>query len=249
MWLPVLLSVVLAVVASGAVLGFIFALPRNMEIARQRVEEKTEISTESANPGASGRGTSEATIKESQNRENISRRDASGWSNNNLIEVSDWLTKIFVGLGLVQFNQIIAWVGTTGPKIGSALGLAANKATAIGASILVAGFLLGFLVMYIFTRTQLAELMARSTSTVENELALTRVAKQVNDLKNSNDLNERIFAGVTRSLIGGEGDLSQAIRYLYLPPPESYTKALPELDKIIESGNGTGYIYALKSSA
>lgn len=74
--------------------------------------------------------------------------------NTNLEEISDWLTKIILGLGLVHANKVIRLVDSLGEQVGSAIG-SAQGAKAIAVSAMIYGFVCGFIVVYIWTRTSL----------------------------------------------------------------------------------------------
>jgi len=74
--------------------------------------------------------------------------------NTNLEDISDWLTKIILGLGLVHLNRVINFIGHVGELVGTAIGQA-QGAKAIAISAMVYGFVSGFLLVYIWTRTEL----------------------------------------------------------------------------------------------
>jgi len=78
-----------AALAAGFLLGFIFGIPR----AAARMEN-------SAPPAASG----------DETKSGAPRTNGAGshtfQANSNLVEISDWLTKIFVGVGLVELAKI-----------------------------------------------------------------------------------------------------------------------------------------------
>jgi hypothetical protein len=73
--------------------------------------------------------------------------------NTNLEQISDWLTKIIVGVGLVEIRAVVAWfneIGTTaGPAIWQDPG-GRIIATAILVHYLLMGFFQGFLVAYLY---------------------------------------------------------------------------------------------------
>jgi len=114
-------SIALALGASlfGGLLGFLFGIPRT------RQQESATPSAESQ-PG-----------------------DIEYQINTNLEQISDWLTKILVGVGLVQLGAIGEWLKafstTTGD--GFALGSAIAHGFVLGLTIytLTSGFLLGYL--------------------------------------------------------------------------------------------------------
>jgi hypothetical protein len=77
----------------GFLLGFIFAIPR-MASARSVAGASTasaeEGGSQALSEGDTSRTTATATVE----------------TNSNLVEISDWLTKILVGVGLVELNKI-----------------------------------------------------------------------------------------------------------------------------------------------
>jgi hypothetical protein len=95
----------------GALVGFLFALPKTSE-----GERRTGLS-----------------------------------SNTNLDQVSDWLTKILVGLGLVQIGALGGGLGDLSEKIAPGLGGAASAET-FALALLVYSLIDGFLIGYLGTR-------------------------------------------------------------------------------------------------
>lgn len=77
-------------------------------------------------------------------------------TNTNLDQISDWLTKILVGLGLVQVGKITHGVSKLGASIAPGLGGGAG-ARAFAVAILAYSVLDGFLVGYIWTRVDLSK--------------------------------------------------------------------------------------------
>lgn len=82
-------------------------------------------------------------------------------SNSNLEEISDWLTKILVGLGLVQFGRLMDGGGVLVDSISSALGDDASSPT-FAVAVLVTYGVSGFLAAYILTRVYLGPVFAQS---------------------------------------------------------------------------------------
>jgi len=80
--------------------------------------------------------------------------------NNNLLEISDWLTKIIVGAGLVGLTDLVRWVGTVGARVGAGAGLDGETAAMFGGAVLVFFFTWGFLFLYIQTRTIISVIFA-----------------------------------------------------------------------------------------
>jgi hypothetical protein len=141
---PVLLWSV-ACLASGAALGFLFGIPKtgNMTVRGQDTREPS------------------ATV----NKPVATDQDKSptGLANTNLEEVSDWLTKIVVGLTLVHLETIRRYVVQVSINMAGSLGEKPTAATQSFASALIVGFfILGFLCGYLYTRIFLQGAFARS---------------------------------------------------------------------------------------
>ena len=84
-------------------------------------------------------------------------------ANTNLEQVSDWLTKIIVGLGLTQFSTILAKVNQWSAALGSALtGEPGGVGQVAGCSLLVLGALTGFVFFYLWARVYLARMFQKA---------------------------------------------------------------------------------------
>ncbi|MFS8096910.1 hypothetical protein LFM09_07175 [Lentzea alba] len=83
--------------------------------------------------------------------------------NSNLEQVSDWLTKILVGVGLLEFRQLLDAFQSLGTRTGGLFGDHAGSpgaGAAYGMTLIIVGSLTGFLLMYMWTRTRLYEVLA-----------------------------------------------------------------------------------------
>jgi hypothetical protein len=170
---------------AGFLLGFVFGIPRD--------GSEMSATTSAADPRGS---TGEA----AQGRSNHVR------PNSNLIEISDWLTKIIVGVGLVELKSIPSKLGTLSYYLG--LGLRPAECTgptrctnyiiggqAAGLAIFIFYVSMGFLWGYVWTR-----------------LYFTRdLEEQLESLRRENE-NLDIILGV-ESLVK-EGRLDEAMRYI-----------------------------------
>jgi hypothetical protein len=79
--------------------------------------------------------------------------------NTNLEEISDWLTKIIVGLGLYELKEIPAWVGRLAKVCASGFQNPGQQQTVFGAAVLffpVCGFLLSYLVTRLYLQGALS---------------------------------------------------------------------------------------------
>jgi hypothetical protein len=100
----------------GALVGFLFGLPRTRE--------------PTATPGESQIGMA---------------------TNTNLEEISDWLTKILVGLGLVQLGAFTRHVGDAADSVARGLG-GGDAAETFAVGLIVYSLVDGFLLGYLWTR-------------------------------------------------------------------------------------------------
>jgi hypothetical protein len=94
--------------------------------------------------------------------ESHSTKGAVGYRpNTNLEQISDWLTKILVGIGLTQVSSIREGVLAVGNGMAAALG-GSPLALAFSIGLLVYGVVLGFLVGFLLTRLFLAGALKRA---------------------------------------------------------------------------------------
>lgn len=98
--------------------------------------------------------------------------------NTNLEQISDWLTKILVGVGLVQFATLARHAGDLVEFLGPALGGGAAAET-FAAAILVIFSICGFFAVYLITRIYLPSAFASADrlmvmSVVRHEIAQAR---------------------------------------------------------------------------
>jgi hypothetical protein len=107
--------------------------------------------------------------------------------NDNLVDVSDWLTKIIIGIGLVELGELVGFVGNTGAAIGAEVpDLAGGKS--IFVALIVFQGAAGFVFFYLWSRVYMPHLFtlanARARSHEERlavealENRLERLAKE-----------------------------------------------------------------------
>jgi PASTA domain-containing protein len=125
-----------AAAAVGAGLGFLFGLPR------ARVSDLTaDGSSEVPAPPA--------------------KASTYYLTNSNLIKVSDWLTTIVIGLGLVNLGRLVPAIRSLSHALEAPLGNAPYSG-AIGVAVLVVGLLAGFILDYLWTSIRVRELLEES---------------------------------------------------------------------------------------
>lgn len=130
-----------AALSGGFLAGFIFGIPR-----------------------VGGKATAEAADVSGGARASASDAESNSVTpNSNLVEISDWLTKIIVGVGLVELNSIPGKLGALAYYLGPSLrparcdGKAAcadyvGTGQAAGLTIILFYFVIGFLLGYVWTR-------------------------------------------------------------------------------------------------
>jgi hypothetical protein len=123
-----------AAAAVGAAAGFLFGLPRS-----RVVDMTTGGQAGAANPPPS----------------------TSYLTNSNLIKVSDWLTTIIIGLGLVNLRKVPAAIEQLGAALKAPLGGMPYSAT-IGVSVVIGGGVAAFLLAYLWTSIRVRELLEAS---------------------------------------------------------------------------------------
>ncbi len=130
-----------AALLSGGVLGFLFGIPRMLGRSVAFNPTSTDTGISRVNPTSSTDSDNTYTIQYQPNT--------------NLEDISDWLTKILVGVGLTQISTISgrlqAFADFAAPALG---GFPSSGMFAIG--ILVYNLICGFLIGYLWTRLYLA---------------------------------------------------------------------------------------------
>lgn len=213
-----------AVVIVGGLLGFLFGMPRAFSS-----EAKKE-----ANVGANG----SASERVASADETAERKEPGlTWVNNNLVEVSDWLTKIVVGVGLVQLSEIVGWLSEAGLYLGIAAGLANAPtpgaailtqdqltARAFGVAVILLNLGVGFLVSYIYARTLLTVMFAVTTKKIDEELQ--REIGQIREVQREQEETAKSVQAVVLEVAKGTGGPATVLAMLYQPAPEGFQDAI-----------------------
>jgi len=129
-------------------------------------------------------------------------------ANTNLEQISDWLTKILVGVGLVQLGKAGSALGSLGDRLGPGLGAQASSPT-VGITIMVTFSIIGFLLSFLWTRIYLRG--AFQAADVET------IAQGVIDKQQSSDaralgLVNRILSPVPGGPQISQDELTEAIK-------------------------------------
>ncbi|MBV7530777.1 hypothetical protein [Chitinophaga sp. sic0106] len=152
--------------------------------------------------------------------------------NTNLTDISDWLTKIIVGLGLVQLGHIAEYV----KKIATAMSkgiCAGNEATslAFSYSIIIGYFIAGFLFGYLMTRLFLSKAFSRADQEAMQQLTAGQEALQAQLLTMQNNLqvqSQKLYPEQTAPVVAQ--DVPVEPMAALTPPP---LPAIGPLDKLV----------------
>jgi hypothetical protein len=88
--------------------------------------------------------------------------------NSNLGQISDWLTKIIVGVGLIQIRDVLGALGSLGNAIGMALGDQPGQpstGTLFGLSLALGSAIIAFLQDYMWTTVNLYDVLSATPDT------------------------------------------------------------------------------------
>jgi hypothetical protein len=131
-WAAVLAGLLLsgAALLAGVLLGFVFGIPRQLQLAESKVVATDEAS--------------------SSQRARVRYQ-----GNTNLEQISDWLTKILVGVGLTQIGQVPTIYGQIATFFGPAIGGDIGGTVAVCLTIFFP--IVGFMIGYLWTRLYLGE--------------------------------------------------------------------------------------------
>jgi hypothetical protein len=138
----------------GSVLGFLFGIPKS--ISEDKKPPASEI---------------DPLLPPEQRR--LYR------SNTNLEEMSDWLTKIIVGAGLVGAKDLVDSIGRLIGMIAESLA-GAPFVDVVAGSIMVASLVLGFFTIYLLTRLFLAGAFTRAETTLRQSAIKAQSLAEMN---------------------------------------------------------------------
>lgn len=226
-----------AVAAVSGLLGFLFGVPRAFGGAsrnRQASQGPPEANGKDGNDDPSSTEAAGSPGRNGGDASSDKGRDS--WINDNLSEVSDWLTKIVVGVGLVQFTEIVAWLGQIGRGLGEGAGLTAPLATSFGVTVILLNFGIGFFVAYIFVRTHLTTLFAAAYNDTQQQLRgeLTNKIEQVKRAQEREARKSENTENMARGVADYIGGPAAVLADLYRPSPKGFTAALDKTDKLLE---------------
>lgn len=211
---------------SGILLGFLFAIPRTLPSGTANISSSNNISNGNApkpykvvsvqgesdsKKGADAIDTgAEPVTLPKQASGGVSRNEI----NSNLVEVSDWLTKIIVGVGLVELKSLPSGAESVAKFMAGSLGIDPMPGTAIAGGIMLFFSVLGFLIGYLLTRIYLSILMTRADAQI--------MTSDVLRLESGKEVD---IAELTRLQQSSIDDLQETVAQLVLATPQNAAAA------------------------
>ncbi|MEJ0038634.1 MAG: tetratricopeptide repeat protein [Gammaproteobacteria bacterium] len=160
----VLVCLLLASAAGGGILGFLFGIPRQLQQANTQIRQTAVAAAPGI--GAGGNGTSDAAERAGEARAAAATSRLYG-NNTNLEEISDWITKIIVGISLVQATTIMAKIAEASQNFKMNAMQEAAGADVVFVLVLIVGSVSGFLFFYLETRTRITMLFVDTDTAVD----------------------------------------------------------------------------------
>jgi tetratricopeptide (TPR) repeat protein len=203
--LGILLGVSIAAASFGGFLGFLFGIPRLLQQPARTVQPDT--------PGFSSPATDRTTVPSS----NAAKRFFA--SNTNLEEISDWLTKIIVGISLVQATTILATIKDAAATFQSNALPDAIGADVVFVLIIISAAVVGFLFFYMETRTRVTLLFAdiENVSEVRDVAADRKILNAVLEAPIVESMTDTGNGGTTAAKNGAPEPISEDRKILAVP--------------------------------
>jgi hypothetical protein len=194
-----------AALVSGGLLGFLFGIPRTLQ-SRQNGGDISD-SHKSSNLNDQPSIHEEFDIKPS----------TIGYeANTNLEQISDWLTKILVGVGLIQISSITTNLEVLAIKLKPTLGNT-ESSPSFAIALIIYFSVLGFIVGYLWTRLTLIGQLRRSEQQI--------LVKRIETLENSDQQDAEAVASTMIQLDElHEPEVSQRTLDKVIGEASAYTK-------------------------
>ena len=199
-----------AAASVGGLLGFLFGIPRTLQ------QDSPSPAPPSPAGAAVGIGNS------STYRQNV---------NTNLEQISDWLTKILVGVGLTQLKDLpdkLAELAVAFPVL--------TGNTSFSMALILNFLICGFFAGYLLTRLFLAGAFYQAETGLRKQTEKASILTEVGAYKEAANEYEKAVQGITpttpkeqkRSIYEGT-----IYNFLYQQPPEGFQRAIDYAQKYI----------------
>ncbi|MGV3630371.1 MAG: hypothetical protein ACO1O6_04160 [Bacteroidota bacterium] len=134
-------------------------------------------------------------VESSTHKDPIKSRGGEVLHNDNLVQISDWLTKIIVGVGLTQINQIPVYLDKLGKYFGPSFERLGNPHSAqisetIAICVVLYFLIMGFIACYLWTRFYFAEMLKDSLEDDDEETKKVNVNIVEGNVEGNLNINE-----------------------------------------------------------
>ena len=168
----VTLLVFITATCVGAIVGFLFGIPRPLSESGPGAASAAAASS-AANQATTTEGTGSAAAPSPGSPPTPPPRAQPGWyANTNLTQVSDWLTKIIVGVGLVEATRVGGVAKRINDYVDPALFDGKLGTSLVMPVLMLIGLFVGFMYCYLFTQLFLAALMAQTADALYHNIDL-----------------------------------------------------------------------------
>ncbi len=184
--------------ASGMLLGFLFGIPRTLPSGTVNAPQNngSGLNKTQTNDTA-GPANTNSIVSETLHTSAAAPHEI----NSNLVEVSDWLTKIIVGVGLVELKNLPAAARSVAEFVAPSLEIADSVATPIAGGIMLYFSVLGFLIGYLLTRIYLAIIIKKADNLVKLQNEPIRLASgQKTDVAELTRLQQNAIIGLQETV-------------------------------------------------
>jgi len=224
-------TIAFASTATGAIIGFLFGIPHSAPGNNASATPPAPSPGGTGTTASGGNTTSPntASILSSPPSPGMATTPASSTSqrlsnfvqSTNLEQIADWLTKIFVGVGLTQIHKIVFFFGNLCQKLGNSIEVMLPKNQNPNASAMVGGIIIlfslgGFLIVYLWTYLYLIKIQQGpeiidkiddklQSIDLNNKTAIDLAAEQLDLPPGAPDIQQNIlmqaFANASRNVI------------------------------------------------
>ena len=164
---------------SGMLLGFLFGIPRSLPSGTVNVAPPDERANGKGQPPDEPPAANAETAAGTPSNTLFLGTPTPMEINSNLVEVSDWLTKIIVGVGLIELKSLPGSARSMTAFIAPSLATNTPTAMAVVGGIMLFFSVHGFLIGYLLTRIYLSIMIKRADSLVKNESVRLESGKEI----------------------------------------------------------------------
>jgi hypothetical protein len=222
----------------GSLIGFLFGIPRSVTEG-----DKPRGPSAGEDAGRPAPGGEEVGLARPGGGPEAGSR-TSFRDNTNLEEISDWLTKILVGVGLTQIQNLPEGLQRLAEFLGKGLGDSPLKDVFV-LSLAIYSALAGFFFCYLLTRLYLPAALSASRRELiqrfeEVQKASEQTREQVVEIRRSVERTEQTIDATTPTIIHNA---------LYSKPPQGFQNAIDLAEKYLEKDPKNARVWTYHAAA